>query len=130
MKDFFDFIAASPTAWHAVQELGTRLTKAGFTPLQEKDTWKLQAGKSYFVEREGTMLCAFRLPTNNPTGAVILASHTDSPALKVKPQPDTVTKEISQIGTEVYGQRIATGTPQRLPGDHPSIGYSLRSIDQ
>jgi aspartyl aminopeptidase len=103
MKDFFDFIAASPTAWHAVQELGTRLTKAGFTPLQEKDTWKLQAGKSYFVEREGTMLCAFRLPTNNPTGAVILASHTDSPALKVKPQPDTVTKEISQIGTEVYG---------------------------
>ncbi len=103
MKDFFDFIAASPTAWHAVQEIGTRLTKAGFTPLLEQDTWKLVAGNTYFVEREGTLLCAFRLPKNKPTGAVIIASHTDSPALKIKPQPDTVTKDISQIGTEVYG---------------------------
>jgi aspartyl aminopeptidase len=103
MKDFFDFIGASPTAWHAVKEISKRLNKAGFTALHEREPWKLEAGKSYFVEREGTLLCAFRLPKHKPNGAVILASHTDSPALKIKPQPDSVSRDISQIGTEVYG---------------------------
>ncbi len=103
MKDFFDFIATSPTAWHAAQEIGSRLSKAGFIALSEKAQWKLEAGKSYFVEREGTLVCAFRLPKQKPAGAVILASHTDSPALKVKPQPDSVSRGIAQLSTEIYG---------------------------
>jgi aspartyl aminopeptidase len=43
------------------------------------------------------------MPQKTMTHSVILASHTDSPALKIKPQPDSLTKEISQLGTEVYG---------------------------
>jgi len=103
MNDFFDFLAKSPTAWHAAQEIGSRLTKAGFLPLSEKEIWKIEPGKAYFVEREGTLLCAFRVPQKSPTGAVILASHIDSPALKIKPQPDSTNRNIAQISTEVYG---------------------------
>jgi aspartyl aminopeptidase len=103
MKDFLDFIATAPTSWHAAQEIGKRLTKEGFLPLSEKATWKLEAGKSYFVEREGTLVCAFRIPKQLPTAVIILASHTDSPALKLKPQPDSVSRGIAQLSTELYG---------------------------
>lgn len=103
MKDFFDFIATAPTAWHAAQEIEKRLTKAGFAPLSEKAEWKLESGKSYFVQREGTLVCAFRVPLKKPSGAIIIASHTDSPALKVKPQPDSVSRGMAQLSTELYG---------------------------
>jgi aspartyl aminopeptidase len=101
MKDFIQFIGKSPTAWHTVEEIAARLK--GFHHLSEQKHWSLELGKTYFVEREGTLLFAFRLPKKKPVGAVILASHTDSPALKIKPNPDIVTKDISQLGTEVYG---------------------------
>lgn len=101
MKDLIEFIAKSPTAWHAAKEIAAQLK--GFKRLSVQEPWKLEAGKSYFVEKEGSLLYAFRLPKKQPKGAILLASHTDSPALKVKPNPDISTKGISLIGTEIYG---------------------------
>ncbi len=100
---FFSFLSRSPTAWHAAKEIEHSLKEAGFSPLSERDPWHLEAGKSYFVEREGTLVCAFRVPKKKATSAILLASHTDSPALKIKPRPDVATQGISQLLTEVYG---------------------------
>jgi aspartyl aminopeptidase len=102
-KNFFKFITRSPTSWHAAKEISNGLAEADFSPLSERDAWVLEAGKSYFVEREGALVCGFRLPKKKPTNAVLLASHTDSPALKIKPHPDVATQGISQLLTEVYG---------------------------
>jgi aspartyl aminopeptidase len=101
--DFFRFLQKAPTAWHAAKEISNALAEKDFTPLSEQEKWKLERGQSYFVEREGALLAAFRIPKKHLENSVILASHTDSPALKIKPQPDILTKEISQLGTEVYG---------------------------
>ncbi|HEY4255555.1 MAG TPA: M18 family aminopeptidase [Chlamydiales bacterium] len=101
--DFFRFLQKAPTAWHAAKEISNALTEKEFIPLFEGDKWKLERGKSYFVEREGALLAAFRIPKKMLQSSLILASHTDSPALKIKPQPDLLTKEISQLGTEIYG---------------------------
>lgn len=103
MSDFFRFITLSPTPWHAAKEIGNRLAEADFSPLSERETWNLEPGRGYFVQREGTLVAAFRVPNRKPTSAILLASHTDSPALKIKPHPDIENKQISQIGTEVYG---------------------------
>jgi aspartyl aminopeptidase len=103
MSDFFQFVERSPTSWHAAKELSLRFAEQDFSPLTEKEKWKLEPGQAYFLQREGALLAAFRLPKHTPTGALILASHTDSPALKIKPSPDLSNKEISQLGTEIYG---------------------------
>lgn len=102
-EKFFPFLTRSPTSWHAAKEIGHSLTSVGFTPLSERGHWKLEVGKSYIVQREGALVCAFRLPSKKPTNAILLASHTDSPALKIKPNPDIVTQNISQLLTEIYG---------------------------
>jgi aspartyl aminopeptidase len=100
---FFKFLARSPTSWHAAKEIGSCLAEADFSPLSERDRWTLEAGQAYFVQREGSLVCAFRLPQKKPTSAILLASHTDSPALKIKPHPDLATQGISQLLTEIYG---------------------------
>ncbi len=100
---FIQFLEESPTVWHAAESIAKRLAAAGFIQLFENKRWELQSGKSYFLLREGALAAAFRLPSGDAQGAVLLANHTDSPALKIKPAADLVNQEISQIGTEVYG---------------------------
>lgn len=103
LEKFVHFLNRSPTVYHAAREVEARLLEADFTPLSEKERWKLEAGKSYFVVREDTLVAAFRLPKAKPTSCVLLASHLDSPALKVKPRPELSSQGIGQFGTELYG---------------------------
>jgi aspartyl aminopeptidase len=73
--------------------------------LNEEEKWHLELGKKYFVARGGA-LCAFSLPEAKPTQAIILASHTDSPALKLKPMPAYQKANMTQFGVETYGSPL------------------------
>lgn len=102
MDSFLTFLKNSPTAYHAVEESARLLKAAGAIELRESSTWSLQAGKSYFVIRGGSLI-AFRLPESKPLSLLLLASHTDSPALKLKPHAEFIKEGMSQIACEVYG---------------------------
>src|SRR5689334_23031162 len=101
LDDFKTFLNVSPTSWHAVQEMGNRLAIRDFSPLKEEEKWHLEPGKKYFVIRGGS-LCAFALPLSHVQKAVILASHTDSPALKLKPLPAFCVDNMSMLRIEPY----------------------------
>jgi len=107
LTDFKAFLDASPTSWHAVKEISERLAIREFHPLNEEEKWDLELGKKYFVSRGGA-LCAFSLPKMQPKQAIILASHTDSPALKLKPSPAFQKANMTQLGVEVYGAPLLT----------------------
>lgn len=107
LTDFKEFLNASPTSWHAVKEIGERLAFREFQPLPEEEKWDLEPGKKYFTARGGA-LCAFSLPKKHPERALILASHTDSPALKLKPTPVFRKANMVQLGVEVYGGPMLT----------------------
>ncbi len=102
LDDLRAFLDHAPTAWHAAEEIGNRLALHDFTPLDEEERWELEKGKNYFVVRGGSV-CAFSLPDKAPTHAVILASHTDSPALKIKPHPEVQKENMTLFGVEIYG---------------------------
>jgi aspartyl aminopeptidase len=104
-NQLLSFIQASPTAFHASQTMATQLQAAGFEELHEADAWSLQAGERYFVQRNDSSIIAFvygKKPLLD-TGIRMLGAHTDSPCLKVKPQPDLSRKGYVQLGVEVYG---------------------------
>lgn len=105
LSDFKTFLDASPTSWHAVKEIANRLSIREFEPLNEEEKWHLELGKKYFVARGGA-LCAFFLPETKPQQAIILASHTDSPGLKLKPVPAYQKANMTQFGVEVYGSPL------------------------
>lgn len=103
-RDLLDYIHASPTPHHCVAESARRLLEGGFVELSEGDAWKLEAGRGYFVRRGGALL-AFRTGKKAAAqaGFRVLGAHTDSPNLRVKPQPDVVADGYLQLGVEVYG---------------------------
>ncbi len=104
-RGLLDFIDASPTPFHAVENMQSALKSAGYKLLDEKDSWgKLPAGR-YFVTRNDSSLIAFNLPAQAiaEAGFQMVGAHTDSPCLKVKPQPGTVRHSFWQLGVEVYG---------------------------
>lgn len=103
LEKFTQFLNRSPTVYHAAREITARLAEADFSPLSESERWKLEPGKSYFLVREDSLVAAFRLPQKTPTSCTLLASHTDSPGLKIKPIAELSSHGIGQISTEIYG---------------------------
>lgn len=108
LEKFLQFLESSPTAWHAVDNLRHLLVKAKFEELSEKDSWQLQSGKGYFVHRNGSSLVAFRMPKKHPQSAIICGTHTDSPALKLKPNAEFLKENHAMLGVEVYGAPLLT----------------------
>lgn len=103
LSELINFVNHSPTAFHAVGNLKKILLQSGFQEIQESDEWNLEKGKSYFVSRHHSSLCAFKIPLKNPSNALILGSHTDSPALKLKPNPESIIENMVMWGVEIYG---------------------------
>ncbi len=100
LEDFKTFLDHSPTPWHAVREIHNRLTD--FSVLDEGEKWTLEPGKRYCVIRDGA-IAAFTLPTQEMQRALILAAHTDSPALKLKAKASYQEKNMHQLRVEPYG---------------------------
>jgi len=49
-----EFLADSPTPFHAVKQLKQLLTAEGFEQLAEHNSWSLKPGGRYFVVRNGS----------------------------------------------------------------------------
>jgi aspartyl aminopeptidase len=103
--DLLRFLAASPTPFHAVHNMLSRLLAEGFIHLHESEPWQLEVGKRYVVTRNNSSLIAFVYGTASltETGIAMLGAHTDSPCLKVKPAPELNRRGYAQLGVEVYG---------------------------
>lgn len=106
--DLLAFLDASPSPWHAVAVTTTRLAAAGFASLDEGERWSLQPGGRYYVVRGGTSLIAFSLGGASPdrSGWRLVGAHTDSPGLRIKPQPVLAGDSALRLAVEVYGGPI------------------------
>ena len=103
--DLLEFIDASPTPWHAVEEVARRLSNEGFRRLDERERWTLKPGDRFFVVRAGTSIAAFQLGLEpvDRAGFRLVGAHTDSPNLRFKPNPSYAKAGYLQLGVEVYG---------------------------
>jgi aspartyl aminopeptidase len=107
-RDLLDFVAASPSPYHAVAEMARRLERSGFVQMHEAAAWTLRAGDARYVIRDGGSIIAMRVGRQAPTdsGARLIGAHTDSPTLKVRPVEDIRRHGYAQIGVEPYGSPL------------------------
>lgn len=97
-----DFITASPCASFAAQTLAEIYSSQGFKPVDPTRAWPTSPGR-YFLRRKGALI-AWMVPAGSPKGFRIIGSHTDSPAFKLKPTPDSLNPDgWGQLNAEVYG---------------------------
>lgn len=103
IADFGDFVAAAPSPQHAAAEVACRLEAAGFVRQDETQAWDADPGGHYLVR--GGAVMAWRVPegASPDSGFRIVGAHTDSPALVLKPSPDSATAGYQLANVEVYG---------------------------
>ncbi|MCD7451083.1 hypothetical protein HAX54_009531 [Datura stramonium] len=103
--DLVDFLNASPTAFHAVDESKKRLKSAGYVQIFEREDWDLKAGNKYFFTRNHSTIVAFAIGKKYVAGNGfhIVGAHTDSPCLKLKPVSKVIKSGFLEVGVQTYG---------------------------
>lgn len=100
------YLNESPTAWQATAGLVQRLEKMGAKPFSnwQAQGTKLQAGDCGYFKQNDSALMVFSVG-QDPMGQGfrLFGAHTDSPALKIKPNALTVKEGVWCLNTEVYG---------------------------
>lgn len=106
MREFneklIQFIDASPTPFHAVEQMANELEAVGYVKLDECEKWELSEGTGYYVTRNDSSIVAFTYPPSLK-GYTIVGAHTDSPHLRLKPNPVTKSAGTIRFGVEPYG---------------------------
>lgn len=103
-EKLLSFIRKSPTAFQAVEEMRQRFLRQGFKELKEEEHWELVPGGSYFVTRNNSAIIAFSIPQEECYRFHIMASHSDSPAFKIKENPEIVVENAYvKLNVEKYG---------------------------
>jgi aspartyl aminopeptidase len=102
------FLDASPTPFHATLNMSMMFLNAGFIKLNETDKWELEQGKKYYVTRNDSSIIAFTYPPSTKEDKkaknyTMIGTHTDSPNLKIKPNPVTKEHGIVKFEVESYG---------------------------
>lgn len=102
--NLLNFIAASPTPFHAVANISKRLDLANFRQLDEGQAWTIEEPGDYYVIRNDSSLIAMRLDrVADGAGFRMVGGHTDSPCLKVKPYAVDCRNGYAMLAVEVYG---------------------------
>ena len=98
-----DYLRASPSPFHAVASSARLLSVAGFTAVTESAPMPTSPGR-YLVARGGSLVAWSTERAAGPaTPFRVVGAHTDSPNLRIKPQPDVARAGVRQLGVEVYG---------------------------
>ena len=102
-----DFIRSSPSCYHAIDNIRRKLIEKGYIELSEGEDWSVEVGGKYFVARNSSSIIAFRIPERVVGGFMVVASHSDSPTFRVKPNPELSGPEnYVRLNTERYGGMI------------------------
>lgn len=108
-ENLLKYINDSPTAYHAVENAAKILKENEFQEIKETEPWVLEKGGKYFLTKNSSGIIAFVVGNSDlaKDGFRIIGAHTDSPNLKIKPGPCTVTDDgYVKLNVEVYGGAI------------------------
>eukprot|EP00921_Rhytidocystis_pertsovi_P006883 GHVQ01011623.1.p1 GENE.GHVQ01011623.1~~GHVQ01011623.1.p1 ORF type:complete len:219 (-),score=38.72 GHVQ01011623.1:800-1456(-) len=123
--EFLSYVNKTGSPYHSVEATKTLLLRqnscaaviaAGnttedqsvFQELKEGESWDIKAGRRYFVTRNNSAIAAIVIGENVSTKSGVqdirmVAAHTDSPCLRVRPKCNTSGSGMMQLGVECYG---------------------------
>jgi len=107
--DLIDFIDDCPSRFHVVNKIASLLELTDVEELDIKRNWQLEKGGTYFLRVNDSALVAFYVGTGDVAneGFKIVGAHTDSPAIRIKPNPVMkVEDHYAKFNTELYGGPI------------------------
>ena len=107
--DLIRFIDNSPVNFFAIDNAKKTLLENGYVELFENEPLKAKRGDKFFLLRNGTSIIAINIGENvNEDNASfhVIASHSDSPCFKIKPEADSMSCSYNRLNVEPYGGLI------------------------
>lgn len=109
IENMLQFLNNSPTAFQAIDQIKKELVQAEYEEISESASWNINSGGHYFTIRNHSSLIAFQIPQDTSEMSFNLcASHSDSPAFKVKPESLIVENGYLKLNTEGYGGMLCS----------------------
>lgn len=106
-KRFIEFVNKAHTTYQAVDEAKKILLNNNFKELNFITPWHLEKGHNYFIVKADASIIAFKIGKNVENPSIhIVASHNDSPMLKIKPNGIIYQNGYTKLNTEIYGGAI------------------------
>lgn len=102
-EELLNFLDQAPTAFHTIAYVRNVLKENDYEEITEGSTWKLKENAKYFVVRNESSVIAFRTVKKEFQGFMIGASHSDSPAFKIKENPEIIANGYVKLNVEGYG---------------------------
>lgn len=102
VKKLMKQLHAAKTPYHTVALCTAELEAQGYVRLEEGEDWSILRGGRYFLVRDGSAMVAFSVG-KNAGGFRIVASHTDSPCLKIKGEKPFYENGYLKWNVERYG---------------------------
>ena len=107
VNNMLEFIYDSPTSFQAIDNIKKDLLKEGYIEYNESNNTMFEKGKKYFVTRNQTSIIAFNIGDNlDKPSFNVVASHSDCPSYKLKPNTIIKDKNYIKLNTEGYGGMI------------------------
>ena len=94
---------ASPTPRHLVNYLISKLLQANFVDYSTKELQNTELG---FIARAGSLIAWKKGKQTVRNGFRIVGAHTDSPGLRIKPNPDDRKFGFNTLQVEIYGSPL------------------------
>ena len=130
---FVQFLRKGCSNFHVVKECCERLTSSGFRRVSEKTTWgkSVEPMGKYFFTRNECAIVAIAVGGHykEGNGYSIVAAHTDSPYLRLKPISKIQSNGYCQLGVETYGGGIWSSWLDRDLGIAGRVFVSVNWID-
>ena len=106
--ELIDFINNSPVSFYAIKNVKDLLINSGYQELFENKPFEIKKGDKVFFRRNDSSLIALNIGEEFDKYASfhIIASHSDSPCFKIKPECDGRSDIYNRINVEVYGGLI------------------------
>ena len=109
VRKLMQYLDASPSCYHATENLRQHLLENGYRQLLESESWQLERGGKYVVVRNDSSLIAFRIPEKVTGGFLMAAAHSDSPTMKLRESAEVESAGSLVLSVEPYGS-IMYGT--------------------
>ena len=110
IEQLLKWLGDSTCNFLAAKTIVGELKQKGFKELRQNEHWDIKEGEKYFMVKNGSAVFAFTTGkglSSFKNGARLIAAHSDSPCLKLKPNPEIYGDGgVVSLNVEKYGGGI------------------------
>lgn len=111
-NNMIDFIKMSTCAFTCTKEIKEILNNNGYQFLSELDDWNIKNGKFYVIRNDASII-AFNINKKILNKFNIVCTHSDTPALTIKPNPEYYENNYLKLNVAPYGGILNYGFMDR-----------------